>query len=211
MRVIIKIIALTLCILVSAIPVAAQISDQEYINQLKYRNNSLKLVTKERLVNEHRSSSYTDIDTTTYSLEAYSYTNTDIATDSLSRSEVREITEWYILKGGVRRLSDIEFLKIVGDLEMLSLAESIADQKAGMRNIGNIFLGTGILVMLGGVAGSAGQAVVTGGALAMTAGLFFNAFNHPPTHYIQPDYAQQKIDEHNIMLKKELDLPIDYN
>ena len=188
----------------------AQISDQQYINQLKYKNNRLQLVVKERKVNEQRNYSYTDIDTTTYSLEAYSFTNTDVSTDSLSRSEIKDITEWYVLKGGVRKLNDLEFLEIIGDLEMLSLAQSVADQKAGMRNTGNIMLGTGILIMLGGVAGSAGQAVVTGGGIAMAAGLFFNAFNQDPSHYIQPDYAQAKVDEYNILLKKELGLPINF-
>jgi hypothetical protein len=45
----------------------------------------------------------------------------------------------------------------------------------------------------------------------MTIGFFVNAFNASPHHYIQPDYAQEKIDLYNLKLKKKLGLPLDYD
>ena len=204
-------ILLILCSML-VLPLAAnEISDQQYINQLKYRNNKLELLTKKRQIDERRSYSHTDIDTTIFSYEAYSDISTDVDTQSLSRSEVKEITEWYIYKGGVRELSDIEFLEVIEDQTNLARALTIENQKARMRTIGNIFIGGGILVMVGGAGLSAGQSIITAGALGMTAGFFISAFNLSPAHYIQPDYAQEKIDEYNIALKRKLDLPLDYN
>ncbi|MFH1684118.1 MAG: hypothetical protein ABIA67_04465 [Candidatus Margulisiibacteriota bacterium] len=207
-----KLFILTLiCLLLPFHVFADEISEQEYVNQLNYRRNRLDLVTKKRQIDEQRSYSYTDIDTTTYTYEAYSQSSTDISTQSLSRSEVKEVTDWYIYKGAIRELSDLEFLALVGDRAGLERVKKIEDQKANMRNLGNIFIGSGLLVMLGGAAMSAGEAIVTAGAIGMTGGFFMNAFNLSPDHYIQPDYAQEKIDEYNIRLKKELGLPLDFN
>jgi len=207
-----KPISLFLALLLLSLPLlAVELSDQEYINQLSYKNNKLSLVSKDRLIDEKRNYTYTDVDTTTYSIEAFSMTSTDISTDTLSRSEVKEITDWFIYKGTLRKLSDVEFLVLINDQAMLAQARESESNKANLRNIGNIFLGTGILTMLAGTATSAGSTIITGGALAMTAGFFFNAFNYPPAHYLQPDYAQEKIDEYNINLKRKLNLPINYD
>ncbi|MBU1027239.1 MAG: hypothetical protein KKA31_05870 [Candidatus Margulisbacteria bacterium] len=190
---------------------AAENQDQEYINKLTYQNSKLELVSRKRKIDEKRSYSYTDIDSYTYSIEAYSHTSTDISTQSLNRSEVKEISEWYIYKGGIRELSDAEFLELVGDQAELQRVIKIENDKANIRNIGNIFIGTGLAVMLGGAAFSADSAIISSGALALTGGFFLNAFNMSPQHYIQPDYAQQKIIDYNIALKRKLSLPLDYN
>jgi hypothetical protein len=169
------------------------------------------LVTKKRQIDETRQYSYTDIETYTFSYEAYTQSSTDISTQALSRREAREISEWYIYKGGVRELSDIEFLEMVGENALLAKILKEEDQKSGMRNIGNILIGTGLITMIGGAATSAGSATVSGGAIGMTIGFFLNAFNRSPDHYIKPDFALEKIDEYNIRLKKSLGLPLDYN
>jgi hypothetical protein len=44
----------------------------------------------------------------------------------------------------------------------------------------------------------------------MAAGFFFNAFNQSPQHYITANYAQNKIAEYNIDLKRKLNLPLEY-
>jgi|GEM_PF-835928 len=190
---------------------ADPISDQEYINRLEYRNNRLELVTKKRHIDETRRYSYTDIDTHTYTYEAYSTSSTDISTQALSRSEVKEITEWYIYKGGIRELSDADFLELIGDRQMYDYVVSQEQQKGRVRTIGNVLIISGTVIMVGGAAMSAGEATVTGGALGMVTGFFLNAFYASPQHYIQPDYAQQKIDEYNIALKRKLGLPLNYN
>ncbi len=190
---------------------ADPISDQQYINRLNYRNNRLELVTKHRKIDIQRSYGYTDIDTYTYSFEAYSQSSTDISRHDIARSEVKEVTDWYILKGRVRELSDAEFLELIGDQRMLDSVVSQENSKSGIRKIGNTLIIAGTVVMVGGAATSAGEATVTGGAISMVAGFFLTALNASPQHYIQPDYAQQKIDEYNIALKRKLGLPLDFN
>jgi len=199
------------CFLLAPALYADKVSDQEYINKLKYQRNKLELVTKKRKIDETRRYSYTDIDTYTFSYEAYSHTTTDIDTEDVARRETKEITEWYIYKGGLRQLSDLEFLRLIGNRAEFDRIAEIEKKNAGMRGWGNIVIGTGLVVMIGGAAMSAGSATITAGALGMTAGFFINAFNSSPAHYITPDYAQEKIDEHNIALKKKLGLPIDFD
>ncbi|MFC1637464.1 hypothetical protein ACFL1W_00435 [Candidatus Margulisiibacteriota bacterium] len=200
-----------ICLLLPWAAFAEETADQEYVNRLTYQREKLELVTKRREVDERSSYSYTDIDSYTYTYEAFAHTSTDISTQRYDRAEKKEITEWYIYKGGIRELSDSEFLALVGDTARLDRILEMEAQKGKMRGLGNIFIGTGLLVMIGGGASSAGSAVITGGALTMTTGFFISAFNLSPAHYIQPDYAQEKIDEHNIALKKKLGLPLNYN
>jgi hypothetical protein len=206
-----KLAFLFLIILISvpALP-AEEISEQEYRNQLAYRRNKLQLVTKRRLIVVRRSYSYTDIDTTSYTWEAYTYTTSDIATQALSRAEAKEVTDWFIYKGSLRDLSDIEFLALVGDQAKLEHVSNMEDQKARMRNIGNTSIGLGFLTMVGAAAFSGGQTVVTGGAVLMAGGFFMSALNASPRHYIKPDYDQEEIDEYNIALKNELNLPLEF-
>ena len=185
-------------------------ADQDYLNKLYYRHNKLEIVTKKRLIDEKRNYVYTDIDSSTLSYEAYSDTSTNISTTGYSRSEVKEIDEWYIYLGGISELSDIDFLQLVGDQQELSRVVALEDQKAKMRFIGNVFIGIGLVAMLGGAAMSLDQSIVTAGALSTTAGFFLSALNASPAHYITPAYAQAKIDEYNIALKKKLNLPLSY-
>jgi len=189
---------------------ADQASDQEYINKLYYRNNKLALEVRKRTIDEIRNWSNTDISTTTYSFESYAYSTTGIYTSSLFRSEAKEITEWYIYKGAVTELSDFEFLNLVGDREKVEQISKIEDQKTGFRTIGNITIGLGVAGMIGGAAASTNQSLVMTSALVMVAGFFIDAFNQSPDHYIKPDYAQDKINEYNIDLKRKLNLPLTY-
>ncbi|NQT28978.1 MAG: hypothetical protein HQ596_00255 [Candidatus Saganbacteria bacterium] len=190
---------------------ADEIEEQEYLNKVYYKNNKLELVARKRRIDVKKNIVQTDIDTITFSFEASSQSSTDISTSTLSQAEIKEIDVWDVYKGGVRKLSDIEFLKIVNDQNALNQALEEENKKAGRRTIGNILIGSGLLVMICGAAVSAGNTVVTSGALTMTAGFFTTAFNLPPNHYIQPDYAQEKIDEYNISLKRKLNLPLNYD
>jgi hypothetical protein len=190
---------------------ASPVADQEYVSKLDYQRNKLEVLTKKRVVHETRQYSRTDIDTTVYTEEAYSRTYGDITTSSLSQAEDKETTDWYIYKGGIRELSDLEFLGLVGDQAELERVQNLEEQRHGKRLLGAAVLGLGIAAMIGGAALGAGQSVINGGALATVAGFFITAFNISPRHYILPDYAQEKTDEYNIALKKKLNLPLDYN
>ncbi|HTY12601.1 MAG TPA: hypothetical protein VMD02_00270 [Candidatus Omnitrophota bacterium] len=205
---------LIFALIVSAfLPLAAmgdQTSDQNYINALYYRNSKLWLEAKKRTVDEIRNYSNTSIDTSSYYNQNYSYSNTDISRSSLSQAETKELTEWYLYRGAIRELSDFEFLSLVGDNDYLSKISKVEDQKSGMRLLGDITIGVGLVGMIGGAGLSASSSFVTSSALITVVGFFITAFNQSPAHYIQPDYAQQKIIEYNLNLKKELNLPVQF-
>ncbi|MGB9613247.1 MAG: hypothetical protein ACPL4K_03610, partial [Candidatus Margulisiibacteriota bacterium] len=129
---------------ISCLPAAAQPSlsqDQEYINKLTYRRNKLEIITKKRTIEEERYYTTTDIDTTTYTIESFTYTRGQIATERLRRFEPKEWTEWLILKGGVRALSDLEFLQLVGAQAEYNRVLALETNKAKWRLIGNITVG----------------------------------------------------------------------
>jgi hypothetical protein len=190
-------------------PVTQQ-SDQDYINKLYYRHNKLELLTRRRLIDEKRNYNNTDINTSTFYLPSYRDSTTSITSQSYEKAETKVINEWYIYLGGISEISDYEFLKLVGDDREVARIQGIEDQKGKMRFVGNILIGSGLGVMLGGAALGADSKVVTGGALGMVVGFFIDAFNATPAHYISPAYAQQKIDAYNIALKQKLSLPLDY-
>jgi hypothetical protein len=199
-----------ICLLLPWPVFGEEISEEEYRNQLAYRRSRLQIIVKKRLIDVKRGYTHTDIDTTIYTWEAYTFGTTDITTQSLARAEAKEVSDWYIYKGGIRELSDLDFLLLVGDRNRLEEVKNMENQKAGMRNIGNASIGLGFLVMVGAAAFSGGQTVITGGAVLMAAGFVVSALNTSPHHYIQPDYAQEKIDDYNIDLKKKLGLPLDF-
>jgi len=199
---------LTVCLLAPLSLAIDSPADQAYINLLFYKHNKLELVTKKRLIDEKRNYSNTDINSTTLSWEAYSNTSTNISTNSYSRSEVKEVNDWFIYMGGINELNDWDFLQLLGEQQELARITVLEDGKARMRTIGNVFIGGGVLAMLGAVALSSGSSLATGGALGMTAGFFLSAFNLTPAHYIRPEYAQAKIDQYNIALKRKLNLPL---
>ncbi|OGC11018.1 hypothetical protein A3K48_00565 [candidate division WOR-1 bacterium RIFOXYA12_FULL_52_29] len=187
-----------------------QQADQDYINKLYYRHNKLELLTRKRLIDEKRNYNDVDITSSTYYADNYTTRNTNITQQGFSKAEVKEINEWYIYLGGISEISDLEFLRLIGDNREIDRIQAIEDQKNKMRFIGNIFIGTGLTVMLGGAAFGAESKVVTGGALGMVVGFFIDAFNSTPAHYIRPAYAQAKIDEYNIAMKKRLNLPLNF-
>jgi len=185
-------------------------TEQEYLNRLEYRRSRLEIIIKKRLVDEKRSYSQTDTSSTTYSLEAYSQTYGTSATSNLQRSEAREIEDWYIYKGGISELSDLDFLNLIGDKEKARQIKRLEWEKAGLRDIGTIALVAGMGGMLVGAMIDGGNRTVIGiGAVTSLFGFFLNIFNAPPAHYIKPDYAQEQIDLYNFQLKKALQLPLE--
>ena len=200
----------SVCLLTGSVALADELADQTYVNQLNYRHNKLELTTKTRLVHESRSYSNTDIISTTYSYEAYSQTSTDITSSALNRSEQKEVTDWYIYKGGVQELSDLEFLDLIGDRSLYNQVHDNLDRSNIWQQLGHVTIGVGIATMIGGAALSADQPVITGGALVTVAGFFISAFSLPPKHYLKSSYALNKIDEYNINLKRQLNLPLNF-
>ena len=186
-------------------------ADQAYVNQLNYRHNKLELTTKTQTINVSNSYSSTDINATNYRLDQnYREPNANITTSTQNSSGQVELTEWYIYKGGVDQLSDLQFLRLVGDQAMFNAVDDKVDARRTWLRGGYITTGIGLVAMIGGAALSASQPVILGGALVTTVGFFIDAFSAPPAHYIQSSYALNKIDEYNIKLKQQLGLPLSF-
>lgn len=186
-------------------------ADQAYVNQLNYRHNKLELTTQTRTVNESSSYSSTDITSSNYNFNRnYQESNANITTSTQNRAEQKELTEWYIYKGGVDQLSDLEFLQLVGDTVMYNQVKEKNDGRRVWRRAGYLTIGTGLVAMIGGAALQASQPVILGGALVTTVGFFVSAFSAAPSHYIKSSYALNKIDEYNIKLKQQLGLPLSF-
>lgn len=208
--------ALIGCLSASFVLAELSAADQLYLNQQTYQHNKLDLTTKTRIINENRTDSNTDISSSTYRIgnrySDYSYRDEsgNINTSTVNRSEVKELTEWYVYKGGVQALTDLEFLELVGDRAMYNQVQEKNDGRRIWRRTGYGSIGLGLIAMIGGAAFSAGQPVIMGGAVVTTIGFFISAFSAAPSHYIKSGYALNKIDEYNIALKKKLNLPLTY-
>ncbi len=186
-------------------------SDQAYVNQLTYRHNKLELTTQTRTVNVSSSYSTTDINSDYYRFNRnYQSENTSITTSTQNKAEQKELTEWYIYKGGVDQISDLEFLDLVGDRALYDQVKERDDYRRGWRRAGWGSIGVGLIAMIGGAALGSGQPTILGGALVTTAGFFISAFSAAPDHYIKSSYALNKIDEYNIKLKQKLGLPLNF-
>jgi hypothetical protein len=206
-------ISLLLASLLAPALFAAELNpaDQAYVSQLNYRHNKLELTTQTKTVNVSSSYSTTDITSDYYRFNRdYQSANTNITTSTQNKAEQKELTEWYIYKGGVDQISDLEFLELVGDRAMYDRVKEKNDGRRVWRRTGNITIGLGLLAMIGGAALQAGQPTILGGALVTTAGFFISAFSAPPAHYIKSSYALNKIDEYNIKLKQQLGLPLNF-
>jgi hypothetical protein len=186
-------------------------ADQAYVNQLNYRHNKLELTTKTRTVDINSSYSNTDINQTNYNFNRnYQESNANITTSTVNKVEQKELIDWYIYKGGVDTLSDLEFLRLVGDQAMFNTVDEKADGLRLWRRAGYLTIGTGLVAMIGGAALQASQPVIIGGALVTTVGFFISAFSAAPHHYIKSSYALNKIDGYNIKLKQQLGLPLSF-
>jgi len=199
--------AVLISILIST-PVLAQ---TDYEKKLEYNRKKIQILIKTAMKNE--SSGYSDTDTwsTTISPEAgYSYTYTTGSTRTGSTTLLREISDWVIVRGGIRELSDMEFLKIVGDTETARRVQDEINERNKWRLIGTIggLIGIGVAVS-GSSDGSVGT--ITAGSVISLIGFLVSSLNFPKKHYIPADYALEQKDFYNIGLKRELGLPIDYD
>ncbi|MCU0641881.1 MAG: hypothetical protein MUC35_07390 [Candidatus Margulisbacteria bacterium] len=210
-------LAIVLCSLTASLALAElSAADQLYLDQQTYQHNKLELTTKTRTISESRTDSNTDISSTTYRVgnrySDYGYRDEygRVNTSTVNRSQQIELTEWYVYKGGVQVLTDLEFLDLVGDRAMYDQVKEKNDGRKVWRRSGYASISLGLAAMIGGAAFSAGQPVIMGGAVVTTIGFFLTAFSAPPAHYIKSGYALNKIDEYNVALKKKLNLPLTY-
>jgi hypothetical protein len=115
-----------------------------------------------------------------------------------------------MVRGGIRELSDIEFIEIIGDREKADQIQKTMDEKnrMGMWALGCGILGVASVVGAGGFTPVNSSQMAIGTALIL-GGIFLGYLYAPQRHYITADYAQEGADNYNIKLKKALGLPVE--
>jgi len=184
----------------------------DYEKKLEYRRKKMEILVRTSYVGE--TSGYTSLNASDYrwtiTPEGYSYGSSQLYGTNTGRSTTRQVSDWVIVRGGIRELSDIEFLEIIGDKEKADQIQKAMDEKSGM---GMWALGCGILGVAS-VIGAAGFTPANSSQMAIgtaliLGGIFLGYLYAPQRHYIPADQAQEGADNYNIKLKKALGLPVE--
>jgi hypothetical protein len=182
----------------------------DYEKKLEYKRKKLDILVKTYLKGEASAYTASDSWSTTISPEAgYSYTYTYGTTRTDKSILFKEVSDWLIIRGGVRQLSDVEFLKITGNHGMAKEVQSEIDERGKWVMIGTIGGLLGIVVAVGGSSDGNTSTITIGSAISLI-GFLISSMNLPKKHYIAADYALEESDLYNIRIKKELSLPIDF-
>lgn len=181
-----------------------------YEKQLEYRRKRIEILVQTRYVSELEKQKEGDTHEYTYTSDGgYTYKTTTKDERTGITSELRKISDWVIVKGGIRELSDHEFLFLTGNDKSAREIQDKVQAREMWRNIGMLTGLIGIGVVIAG-SNSADSGTITSGALVSLLGVMISAFNYPIKHYIYPDYAQEQADKYNIRVKRELELPVDF-
>lgn len=185
-------------------------AETDYEKKLEYRRKKIQILVKTSVLGESSGYTTTDNWSTTISPEAgYSYTYSTGTARTGNTVSFKEVSNWVIVRGGLRELSDVEFLELTGNPREAKEIRAKIDDRNRWMTYGTI----GGLIGIGlAIAGSASGDVttITAGSILSIGGFLVSSFNLPQKHYIAADYALEQTDLYNIRLKKELGLPIDY-
>ncbi len=184
----------------------------DYEKKLEYRRKKVEVLVRTAYVGE--TSNYLSSDTSNWQYaatpEGYSYGYSSMYGTTGGRSSFRPVSDWVIVRGGIRELSDIEFLDIVGDREKAAEVQKIIDDKNRMAMWA---IGCGV-VGIAAVIGASSLTPVNSsqfgiGSALILGGIVLGYLYAPQRHYLPPDYVQEGADKYNIKLKKDLGLPVE--
>jgi hypothetical protein len=184
----------------------------DYEKKLEYRRKKVEVLVRTAYVGE--TSNYLSSDTSSWSYaatpEGYSYGYSSMYGTTGGRSSFRPVSDWVIVKGGIRELSDIEFLDIVGDSEKAAEVQKIIDEKNSMTMWA---IGCGVVGVAAVIGASSFTPVNSSqfgiGSALILGGIVLAYLYAPQRHYLTPDYVQESADKYNIKLKKDLGLPVE--
>ncbi len=185
-------------------------AETEYEKKLEYKRKKIVILVKTRTIGETNAYSTTDTWSNTVSPEAgYSQTYSSATTNSGSTFGFREVSDWVIIRGGVRELADVAFLEITGNAALAAEIQKKSDESEKWRTIGAITGITGLVIAIAGASASSTGAIAAGSILSLV-GFTVSSLNTSPKHYIAADYALELADKYNIKLKKDLGLPVNF-
>lgn len=203
-----RIVASVILVLFASNLALAEVTDYE--KKLQYRREKIAILVKTHTIGETSGYSTTDTWGTTISPEAgYSYTYSSGTTRTNTQMMLREVSDWVIIRGGIREMSDVEFLTVTGNRDEAAAVQARMDERSKWNIIGVITGIGGLIVALVG-SNNADTGTITAGSAVSLIGFFISSLNFPRKHYIAADYALEAADKYNIGIKKELGLPIDF-
>jgi hypothetical protein len=188
------------------------LAQTDYEKKLEYRRKKIEILVRTTYVGE--TSGYTSLNTSDYQWtstpEGYSYGSSQIYGTNTGRSTTRPVSDWVMVRGGIRELLDIEFLEIIGDREKADQIQKAMDEKnrMGMWALGCGILGVASVISAAGFTPANSSQMAVGTALIL-GGILLGYLYAPQRHYIPADQAQEGADNYNIKLKKALGLPVE--
>jgi hypothetical protein len=184
-------------------------AETDYEKKLEYRRKKVQIMVKTSMLGESSGYTTTDNWSSTISPEAgYSYTYAYGTQKTNNTVQFKEISNWVIVRGGVRELSDVEFLQLTGNNADAKDIQAKIDERNKWMTIGTIGGVIGIGVAIAG-SSNGDVGTLSAGTVLSILGFLVSSFNLPQRHYIAADYALEQSDLYNIKTKKELGLPID--
>ena len=136
-----------------------------------------------------------------------------------STSTSTAYTNWKIIQGGNKEISDITFAKLIDDKEIVDSYNVKMKKFQKQTTTGLLMEVGGLLVGLGGLVCLTSESAYNAGAYLFAAGLLSgltgrlietNTTNPDNYHLRSVDYASKQAFEYNQKLKKELGLPNNY-
>jgi len=208
------IITVFILMFVASASFTEELSRSEYERKLEYKRKKIEVVIQSHMVG--RKSGYMDVDTTefryTTTTEGYSYGNSSTTGSRGETISFEKVSDWMIVKGGIRELSDLEFLEITDNTEKAEWVRMRVDDKRFWSNWGTGTFLVGLLtVIAGATVNPTNTSLISAGSLMTVGGFLINALlGSNPRHYIHPDFAQEEADRYNIRIKRSLSIPIEY-
>jgi len=200
--------AALLLVLLTSNVVLAEVTDYE--KKLEYKRKKIMILVKTRTIGETNAYSNTDSWSNTISPEAgYSTTYTSARSTSGSTFGMREISDWVVIRGGVREMNDVDLLEVTGHHAEARDIEAKIDDRDRWRTIGTIAGITGLIVAIAGTSAPSSGPIVAGAVVSIV-GFAISSFNYSPKHFIAADYALELTDKYNVQLKKDLGIPVDF-
>jgi hypothetical protein len=185
-------------------------SSNLYEHQMEYSNNKLDVLVRSALVGQ------------TYSYGIRSGWRRFGYGEINTISTVREVSDWEIVKGGLEPVSDVDFLKMVGDQDMLKAVQDKKNMESTWFGIDAVAAVIGFGISISEYSDPSGgsrngfpeydQGRAVGGAIA---GYLFGTFakyyyDLSSGYHFSPTYAVEKAYKYNLKLKESLGLPADY-
>lgn len=131
-------------------------------------------------------------------------------------------TEWFITKGGNKKISDLEFANITNNQRVIDIINKRLQKKKNLASVGAAFLLPGLAAFLVGMYGvvvepslihdqNANIGLFAGGLVAGVIGVvILEQASDLPAHYYEFNYAVEQAKEYNQKLKAKLGLPENY-